>query len=210
MQFPLSPSVGQTYTFNFKTWQWTGTGWKLLPAQSNSFRIIDVGGSVNYLEAYGAVTGSGPIVLSTGSDADVNLNLVTKGTGSIRFFTNNSTTSSVNQVMQFEHIASSVNFIAMRGAINGGNVEIESKGTSANIGINMITKGTGQFLINGVPINAFGAVGGGSDHVFYENDTVITTNYTVTTNKNAMTAGPVTVQSGVVVTVPAGSVWTIV
>ena len=46
--------------------------------------------------------------------------------------------------------------------------------------------------------------------VFYENAMVITTNYTITTNKNAMTAGPITVNSGVTVTVPANSTWTIV
>ena len=46
--------------------------------------------------------------------------------------------------------------------------------------------------------------------VFYENAMVITTNYTITTNKNAMTAGPITVNSGVTVTVPTNSTWTIV
>lgn len=52
-----------------------------------------------------------------------------------------------------------------------------------------------------------GATGGGSDDAFYENTTTITADYTITTGKNAMTAGPVTVNSGVVVTVPSGSVW---
>lgn len=55
-----------------------------------------------------------------------------------------------------------------------------------------------------------GAVGGGNDLVFYENDMVVTTNYTLTTNKNAMSAGPVTINNGVTVTVPTGAVWTIV
>lgn len=55
-----------------------------------------------------------------------------------------------------------------------------------------------------------GATGGGTDDAFYENTTVITTNYTITTGKNAMTAGPVTINSGIEVTVPSGSVWTIV
>ncbi len=52
--------------------------------------------------------------------------------------------------------------------------------------------------------------GGGSDLVFLENDQIVTTNYSITSGKNAMTAGPVTVNSGVTVTVPSGSVWTIV
>jgi hypothetical protein len=53
-----------------------------------------------------------------------------------------------------------------------------------------------------------GATGGGTDHVFYENDTTVNSNYTVTTGKNAVTAGPVVVNA--VVTVPANSVWTVV
>jgi len=48
-------------------------------------------------------------------------------------------------------------------------------------------------------------VGGGSDEVFYENDKTVTTNYTITTDKNAMTAGPVVINDGVTVTVPTGS-----
>jgi hypothetical protein len=55
-----------------------------------------------------------------------------------------------------------------------------------------------------------GATGGGSDDVFYENGQNVTANYTITSGKNAMSAGPITVDSGVTVTVPSGSVWTIV
>jgi len=55
-----------------------------------------------------------------------------------------------------------------------------------------------------------GATGGSTDQVFYENDQVVTTNYTISTNRNAMTAGPITVNSGVTVTIPTGSEWSIV
>lgn len=55
-----------------------------------------------------------------------------------------------------------------------------------------------------------GATGGGNDDVFVENGRVVTSNYTITTGKNAMSAGPVTINDGVSVTIPSGSVWTIV
>jgi hypothetical protein len=55
-----------------------------------------------------------------------------------------------------------------------------------------------------------GITGGGTDEVFWENDQVVTTNYTITTNKNAFTAGPITINAGVVVTVPSSSTWTVV
>lgn len=55
-----------------------------------------------------------------------------------------------------------------------------------------------------------GATGGGSDDIFVENGQTVTTNYTLTTGKNAMSAGPITINSGISVTVPSGQVWTIV
>jgi hypothetical protein len=55
-----------------------------------------------------------------------------------------------------------------------------------------------------------GATGGGSDDVFYENGQTVTANYTLTTNKNAVTAGPCTINSGVTVTIPSGSSWVVV
>ena len=55
-----------------------------------------------------------------------------------------------------------------------------------------------------------GATGGGSDEIFYENGQTVTTNYTITNGKNAMSAGPITINSGVTVTVGAGETLTIV
>lgn len=55
-----------------------------------------------------------------------------------------------------------------------------------------------------------GATGGGSDAVFMENDQTVNNDYTITSNKNAVSAGPITIASGKTVTVPSGSVWTIV
>lgn len=54
-----------------------------------------------------------------------------------------------------------------------------------------------------------GATGAGGDDIFYENGKTVTTNYTLTTNKNAMSTGPITINSGVTVTVPSGARWVI-
>ena len=51
---------------------------------------------------------------------------------------------------------------------------------------------------------------GAADDIFYENNTTVASNYTITSGKNAMTAGPVTIASGVTVTVPSGSRWAVV
>ncbi|MGA0927640.1 MAG: hypothetical protein ACO3RW_10610 [Burkholderiaceae bacterium] len=57
---------------------------------------------------------------------------------------------------------------------------------------------------------AAGATGGGSDQVFYENGLTVTTSYTITTGSSAMSAGPITIDSGITVTVPTGSRWVVV
>jgi len=54
-----------------------------------------------------------------------------------------------------------------------------------------------------------GATGGGNDEVFFESDTNVTTNYTITSGKNAHTVSPV-IDSGVTVTVPSGSLLVII
>ena len=54
-----------------------------------------------------------------------------------------------------------------------------------------------------------GATGGGPDEVFVENGQIVTTSYTITTGKNAMSTGPITVNADVVVTVPTDSRWVI-
>jgi hypothetical protein len=54
-----------------------------------------------------------------------------------------------------------------------------------------------------------GATGAGGDQVFYENELNVTTSYTLTTNRNAMSTGPITIDAGAVVTIPSGQRWVI-
>jgi hypothetical protein len=55
-----------------------------------------------------------------------------------------------------------------------------------------------------------GATGGGADQVFVENDQTVTTNYTIPATKNAMSTGPVTINSGVTVTVSSGARYVVI
>lgn len=55
-----------------------------------------------------------------------------------------------------------------------------------------------------------GATGGGNDAVFVENDQVVTANYTIPSGKNAMSTGPVTINSGVTVTISSGSRYVVI
>lgn len=52
--------------------------------------------------------------------------------------------------------------------------------------------------------------GGGTDKVFIENQQTVNSSYTVSATMNAISAGPITINNGATVTVPNGSVWTVV
>jgi hypothetical protein len=55
---------------------------------------------------------------------------------------------------------------------------------------------------------AWGGISGAqANGVIYENNLTITANYTLTTNKNGFSVGPITISGGVTVTVPSGQRW---
>jgi len=55
-----------------------------------------------------------------------------------------------------------------------------------------------------------GATGGGTDTVFFLNSQTVANDYTIPTGQNAGTFGPVSIADGITVTVPDGSVWSII
>jgi hypothetical protein len=54
------------------------------------------------------------------------------------------------------------------------------------------------------------ATGGGADEIFIENEQTVTANYSIPSLKNALSTGPISVNSGITVTVPTGSRWVVI
>lgn len=77
--------------------------------------------------------------------------------------------------------------------LTGGEFRVGGIYTVTYNGTNWILSGSG---------GGGGAEAGG---MIYENTQQLTANYTITTNKNGMSVGPVTINSGVTLTVPSGS-----
>jgi len=110
------------------------------------------------------------------------------------------------------HIADDqVTLAKMAGLARGKIIYGDSSGNPAALALGT----SGYTLISdGTDISwgeaAAGATGGGSDKIFWENGQTVTTNYTITNNFNSMSAGPITINNGIVVTIGTGENWTIV
>jgi len=104
-------------------------------------------------------------------------------------------------------------------AMSGFNVGIMSGGITQTVGVitainfigvgNTLSYNASTSTID-VSISSGGAVGAGTDRIFFENDQTVQNNYTVSAGKNAMTAGPVAIAANKTVTIPSGSEWSIV
>jgi hypothetical protein len=66
-----------------------------------------------------------------------------------------------------------------------------------------LTAGEINLLFSGV------TQGSGTDQVFQENGLTVNTSYTLTTSRNAMSVGPITLASGASVTIPSGARWVV-
>ena len=94
---------------------------------------------------------------------------------------------------------------------------IPSADSSKDIGSNSVRFANGYFdtvygsgaNLTNLPPSA--PVGGAStNQVFFENDKLVEVGYQITSTKNAMSAGPISVSAGIAVTIPSGCSWTIV
>lgn len=103
------------------------------------FAIAHTASAVNYLQVVGNVTGSGPVLSSQGSDTNINIGYVTKGTGLHAFATNITAVQ-----FQIAHTASAVNYLQVTGAATGVAPVVTAAGSDTNIDLALTPKGTGN------------------------------------------------------------------
>ncbi len=139
---------------------------------------------------------------------------VDRATGEITFVTDAKFDGTVGiaGTLTYEDVSNidSVGIITARtGVIVGSGVTLNATGVIAT-GVITATSfsGSGANLTNLPPSAPVG--GASTNQVFFENDNSVDVNYSVTSGKNAMSAGPIAIKSGITVTVPSGSFWTIV
>lgn len=133
--------------------------------------------------------------------------IATAGSGRVFVDASGNTTINNQGALRFADSDSS-NWVAFRASSTvTGNVTWTLPPIDATVSGHALKSDASGILSWGT---AGGATGGGGDDVFYENSQTVTTDYTLTTNKNAMSAGPITIGSGVTVTIPTNQYWSIV
>ncbi len=105
-----------------------------------------VASAVNEITVNNSATGVAPSIQASGTDANVGLSIMSKGSSTIRMYVNNAIST------VFDAFANAVNYLTTRSNVTGSAPTIEAGGTDTNIGIDVKTKGTGVFrtLVNGV------------------------------------------------------------
>jgi len=176
------------------------------------------------LKAGGVMTGV--LGTSTGSTSAPSFHFGDTGTGfykkgtnqiglvanqaEISFLDQNGLTVNNQKELRFsEQTGNGTNYVAVKSpSALDANLTLTLPTTNPAVaGYALISTDTSGTLSWGV---AGGATGGGTNQVFWENDQTITTSYAITNGKNAGSFGPITINSGVTVTVGSGETWSVV
>jgi len=104
------------------------------------FAVARNASAVNYLSCEGGPAGVGAILRVNGSDTNINIGYVTKGTGTHLFFSNNS----INTQFAISGTeTSAVNYVTASGTATGNGTGFTATGSDTNIDIKLSAKGTG-------------------------------------------------------------------
>jgi hypothetical protein len=179
-----------------------------------------------------AVNGTGQIKLPNGTTAQRS---ATPALGSVRYNTtlqafegyttyNGQTISSITNVTTTATLTTAANhnlttgtFVTVSGATPSaynGTFSITVTGDTT-FTYTMLTDPAGSATVVGsYKVGVWGQLGGGAtgnggDQVFVENSQVVTASYQIPVGRNASTVSPITINSGVVVTIPSGSRWVV-
>ena len=165
-------------------------------SNAQQMAISHTASAVNYVQVTGAATTGRPIISAQGSDTNISLGYDAKGTGGHNFKAGGNTQVLINNT------ASAVNSLNFTGSATNTAPVISVTGTDTNIDLALTPKGTGIVRANGAGLSA--------ENGLVINKQTVATNATIATGYSAMSAGPVTVASGVTVTVASGSRWVVI
>jgi hypothetical protein len=107
------------------------------------FLVAPTTSAVNYVQVTGSVTGVPPVISAQGSDTNVHLTLLSKGSNGIRL-----STAGASNIQAFvSHTASAVNYVQVTGAVTGGGPIISTQGSDTNAELKLRSKGIFNVLV---------------------------------------------------------------
>ena len=173
-----------------------------------------------------SVTGTAPVVSSGGATPAISMAAATTSVNGYLTSTDWTTFNGKQAALVSGTNIKTVSGTSLLGAGDLGTIGATYGGTSQSTyttgdilyasATNTLSKlpvgSTGQVLTvaSGAPSWAAASSSNITAQGLYENSNTISANYTIGTGNNAMSAGPITVNTGVTVTVPTGSTWVIV
>lgn len=118
--------------------------------------------SANYLQVSGRGANAFPTLSSQGSDTNISVGYVSKGTGNHTFITGS---GAFNQLL-VTHTASAVNYVQVTGAATTGTPVVQAQGSDTNVSLALRAKGNGGIFFQPNNLNQF-SVGQVSSAVNY-------------------------------------------
>lgn len=142
-----------------------GTSWMTLDSSSGDllfannsatqFAVANTASSVNYFRVFGAATGAIPQLRAGGSDTNISVGYVSKGTGFHFFYS-----GSVVQFAINGNQTSAVNYFLASGFATGTGPSLTATGSDTNIDARIIAKGTGVVDLHTPTAGSAGAASG--------------------------------------------------
>lgn len=114
---------------------------QLANGSATQFAVSNTASAVNYFQALGGAAGGSPQFRAVGSDTNISVGYLTKGTG-FHFFYSNVAAPAVQFAINGNQ-TSAVNYLTVRGAVAGTSPQMTATGSDTNIDLSLITKGTG-------------------------------------------------------------------
>ena len=158
VEFAGASNGSDVVNINYATQQIGNHAFKTGAGKLTQFNVTGVSSAVNYVQVTGAATTAGPTISAQGSDTNADLNLTSKGSGSIFLKTN----GSLRNGLEVFHGGTTVNYFRVTGSATGNAIPLSAQGSDTNISQVFQPKGTGAIDLaagsSGVNISNGGTV----------------------------------------------------
>jgi len=145
-----------TQTLTNKTLTSPKIGTSILDTNGNELaKVTATGSAVNEFTIANAATGSGPTISSTGGDTNIDVNLLSKGTGTVNIKGNS---TQPGEIRIFEDTDDGSNYVALKTTTLGSNLSLTLPTADGTSGQAITTNGSGALSFNDAGISTGKAI----------------------------------------------------